>query len=224
MLMRHTLLSVVLFLTTGFTSAEAQFCYPGGCRYHGAPFTHRGFPYQRYAAPFAYRPLSSAYRPLSSAYRPMSSALRNGRRGYGYVPGALGNPYATDATAGDGSNGHKGNWHGGIPGGLDNPYTTSVSNGGGQGQNVGGGGQRYSGGGYAGVANYGDGNGYSGGGGQPGNGGYVAASGYSVSNFRYSCTINASEEDAGAVCKRTSSTIKHSGDRCSCHGEWGTVD
>jgi hypothetical protein len=236
MLMHRIIVPAILFLATRLTSAEAQFCYPGGCSSHGAPFAHRPYPFWHNSMRFAHGPTPSANR------RPS--------HGYGYVPGGLSNPY----TASTPLNGNQrqnlgggqvatpsatgGHYHRYVPGGLSNPYTTSASVVGEQGQSSNAGSQRYSGGGGNSIGQGGyTGNNTSGGGydrgdgqrvgdtgGQPGNGGYSEANGGAASNFRYNCTINDSEEDAGAACTRTSSALKHRGDRCSCHGEWGTVD
>jgi hypothetical protein len=50
---------------------------------------------------------------------------------------------------------------------------------------------------------------------------YTAAS---VGQFRYSCTINRNQPEAGGACIINSSTRKYSGDRCSCHGQAATID
>jgi hypothetical protein len=42
--------------------------------------------------------------------------------------------------------------------------------------------------------------------------------------FRYSCTINRNQSEAGGACTVVSSTRKYSGDRCSCHQQVGTID
>jgi hypothetical protein len=218
MLMHRITLASILFLAAGATSAEAQFCYPGRCGYY-RPFMYRPM----------YRPYAFSHYPTQFARSPMLSGNGHGH-GYGYVPGGLGNPYSsgggqvatTDRRARGG---------GSVPGRLTNPYTTSASVSGDQRQSSGGGSQRYSeSGGNAPSRNASSGNNTSGGGyhqtdaQRSGDSGGQLANGSASGNFPYSCTINDSEEDAGAACKRTSVALKHSGDRCSCHGEWGTVD
>ncbi len=240
MLMHRLTLAGILFLAGDATSAEAQFCYPGGCGYYRTPLMHRPYPFMHRPYPFWRNSMRFAHGPMPFSHRP-----------HGYdVPGGLNNPYSAGAassasqrqnmvarqvTAPSSTGGH---YHRYVPGGLSNPYTTGRSVGGEQGQSSNGGGQRYSdGGGNPGGQGGYTGNNTSGGGyyrpdgqrvgdtrGQPRNGSYSEANGGAAGNFRYSCTINDSEEDAGAACTRTSSALKHSGDRCSCHGEWGTVD
>jgi len=223
MLMHRITLAAILFLAGDATNAEAQFCHPGGCGYYRAAVMHRPYPFWRNSMRFAHGPAPSA----------------NGHRGWNGVPGGLGNPY-TSAASGQfpSASTTGGHYHRYVPGGLSNPYTTSASIAGEQGQSSNAGSQRYSGGGGNSIGpggytrNNTSGGGYDRGdgqrvgdtGGQPGNGGYSEANGGAASNFKYNCTINDSEEDAGAACTRTSSALKHRGDRCSCHGEWGTVD
>ena len=54
--------------------------------------------------------------------------------------------------------------------------------------------------------------------------GPMAASYASAPQFQYSCTINAHQPEAGGACVVNSSTRRYSGDRCSCHRQWGTID
>jgi hypothetical protein len=203
MLMNRITLAAILFLAGDVTNAEAQFCHPGGCGYYRAAVMHRPYPFWRNSMRFAHGPAPSA----------------NGHRGWNGMPGGLGNPYTSSASGQSSTATATGShFHRYVPGGLSNPYTTTASVGGEPHQSSSVGGQRYTEGAAnpvgqggstgnsssTGASYRGDGQRSGDNAGQPTNGSYSAANAGAAGNFKYSCTINDSEEDAGAACTRTS--------------------
>ncbi len=46
----------------------------------------------------------------------------------------------------------------------------------------------------------------------------------SAGRYRYACTINRNQPDAGGACVISSPALRYSGGKCSCHGQAGTID